>query len=165
METILLKNITISGKGEYGIAASSCAYNPDYPQYIRITDITDEGRYMPSPCVSINPSEYPNFNDYFLREGDIVFARTGASTGRNYCYNPKDGDLVFAGFLIKFSIDSKKILPQYVKYYCQTQKYYDWVAGASTGSTRGNLNAQDYANMEIPVKSTEEQRHIVDTVC
>lgn len=162
METILLKNVTITGKGEYGIAASSCQYNPAFPQYIRITDITDDGRYMPSPCVSISPSEYPTFNRYFLHEGDIVFARTGASTGRNYYYNPKDGNLVFAGFLIKFSIDPVKINPQYIKYYCQTQKYCDWVVKTSTGSTRENLNAQDYANLEIPLKTPEEQQHIVD---
>ena len=162
METVLLKNVTITGKGEYGIAASSCQYNPAFPQYIRITDISDDGRYMPSPCVSISPSEYPTFNRYFLHEGDIVFARTGASTGRNYYYNPKDGNLVFAGFLIRFSIDPVKINPQYIKYYCQTQKYCDWVVRTSTGSTRENLNAQDYANLEIPLKTPEEQQHIVD---
>lgn len=161
---VTLKELTIDGKGNYGIAASACAYNSDYPLYIRITDISDDGRYRPEPYVSVNPIDYPNFADYYLREGDIVFARTGASTGRNYYYNPQDGELIFAGFLIKFSLNPTKIVPRYVKYYCQTKQYYDWIAGGSTGSTRNNLNAQDFASLKIPLKSKAEQQHIIDTI-
>jgi len=159
---VLLKDLTISGKGNYGIAASACPFNPSFPQYCRITDITDDGRYKPEPRVSIDPTEYPDFSDYYLRTGDIVFARTGNSTGRNYFYNPTDGKLIYAGFLIKFSLDPSKVIPEYVKYYCQTKQYFDWVAGVCTGSTRNNLNAQDYASLPIPIKTRSEQSHIVD---
>ena len=107
-----LNELCTISKGEYGIGASSCSYNSLYPQYIRITDITDDGRYCPQPAVSINPLEYPDYKNFYLKENDIVFARTGASTGRNYFYNPKDGSLVFAGFLIKFSIDPNLINPK-----------------------------------------------------
>lgn len=160
-----LSEISVKSKGEYGIGASSCSFNFDFPQYIRITDITDDGRYSPNPPVSINPYEYPDFDKYFLKQNDIVFARTGASTGRNYFYNPADGNLVYAGFLIKFSLNPNLINPKYVKYYCQSKKYYDWIASAVTGSTRENLNAQAYGNLEIPIKSEQEQKHIVDTKC
>ena len=159
-----LKELSIS-KGEYGIGASSCTYNDDFPQYIRITDISDDGRYCPAPAVSINTFEYPNYEEYFLKENDIVFARTGASTGRNYFYNSKDGKLVYAGFLIKFSINPNLINPKYVKYFCQTKNYYDWVASTTTGSTRENLNAQAYGTLLIPIKSNSEQDYIVDTTC
>jgi type I restriction enzyme S subunit len=164
MQFCKLKDISINGKGQYGISASASPYDPSYPQYIRITDITDDGCYNPSPAVSINPANYPEYENYFLKEGDIVFARTGASTGRNYFYNPSDGKLVYAGFLIKFSIDPQKVLPKYIKYYCQTKEYYDWVSGGSTGSTRQNLNAQDYANLPIPIKTLPEQQHIVNLI-
>ena len=66
-KTYKLEELTI-GKGEYGIGASSCTYNDDFPQYIRITDISDDGRYCPAPAVSINPFEYPNYEEYFLKE-------------------------------------------------------------------------------------------------
>lgn len=160
-----LQELSINPKGEYGIGASSCSFNPNYPQYIRITDITDDCRYLPQPAVSINPLVYPNYNEYYLKENDIVFARTGASTGRNYFYNPKDGNLVFAGFLIKFSINPNLVHPRYVKYFCQSKEYNKWIASFSTGSTRGNLNAQSYGKMQIPIKSEDEQQHIVDTMC
>lgn len=160
-----LSELSLNPKGSYGIAASSCTYDPSFPQYIRITDISDDGRYRPSPRVSLNPIEYPNYNEYYLRENDIVFARTGASTGRNYFYEPQDGYLVYAGFLIKFSLNPNAVNPRYVKYYCQTKQYDNWISTTMTGSTRGNINAQTLGLLSIPIVSREEQCHIVDTKC
>ena len=93
-----------------------------------------------------------------LQEGDIVFARTGNSTGRNYYYDPRDGEFAFAGFLVKFSLDGSKVNPRFVKYYTQSRMYWDWVASFNTGSTRGNINAKTYAQMPIllPERSTQD---------
>lgn len=93
-----------------------------------------------------------------LQEGDIVFARTGNSTGRNYYYDPRDGEFVFAGFLIKFSLDGSKVNPRFIKYYTQSRMYWDWVASFNAGSTRGNINAKTYAQMPIllPERSTQD---------
>ena len=60
---------------------------------------------------------------YLLKPNDIVFARTGGSTGRYYFYDGTDGEFVYAGFLIKFSIDSTKVNPRFIKYYCLSQEY------------------------------------------
>jgi restriction endonuclease S subunit len=164
MKIYLLKDIVLNAKGVYGISASACSFNKDFPQYIRITDITDDGRYLPTPPVSIDPQKYPDYANYYLRNGDIVFARTG-SIGLNYFYKPSDGKLVFAGYLIKFSVNPAKIIPEYVKYFCQTKQYYDWVLSSSNGTTRKNLNAQDYGLLPIPMMSRAEQQHIVDLMC
>jgi len=160
---MLLKELSIKNKGFYGIGASACSYNSSFPQYIRITDIDDFGRYRPSEIVCINPVVYPEFKKYFLHENDIVFARTGNSTGRNYFYNKKDGDLVYAGFLIKFTINEKLVNPRYIKYYCQSQKYMSWISSSCTGSTRNNINAQLFSNLDIFINSPAEQCHIVNT--
>ena len=69
--------------------------------------------------------------------------------------------MVYAGFLIKFSIDSSKVNPKYIKYYCMSDEYKGWVQGHLTGSTRGNINAQTYANMEISIPPREQQNRIV----
>ena len=61
--------------------------------------------------------------EQLLKPNDIVFARTGGSTGRNYFYDGTDGEFVYAGFLIKFSIDSTKVNPRFIKYYCLSQEY------------------------------------------
>ena len=68
---------------------------------------------------------------------------------------------VYAGFLIKFSIDPEKVNPKYVKYYCRSKQYNDWVQSFNTGSTRGNINAQTFGNMEIPLPERKQQDYLV----
>ena len=87
MITLKLKDISIGNKGFYGIGASSCKYEPSLPQYLRITDISDDSRISIPLPTSINVNDYPEYKDYFLNKNDIVFARTGNSTGRNYFYS------------------------------------------------------------------------------
>lgn len=163
MQTVSLKDICLD-KGFYGISASACKYDPSYPQYIRITDIDDDGRYHPNEKASINPKIYPDYKNYYLQENDIILARTG-TTGRNYFYNPNDGNLVFAGFMIKFSLNPNLVLPKFIKYYCQSNSYWYWIKNNCNGTTRQNLNANDYANMPIPLLPFAIQRHIVDLAC
>ena len=152
-----LGDLTV-GKGQYGIGASAVDYSEDLYTYLRITDINDDGTLNVNNLKSINDK---NAERYLLQPNDIVFARTGNSTGRNYFYDGTDGILVYAGFLIKFSIDSSKVNPKYIKYYCMSDEYKGWVQGHLTGSTRGNINAQTYANMEISIPPREQQNRIV----
>ena len=129
-----LGELSVNGKGSYGIAASAVPYSDEKAE------------------------------QYLLKPNDIVFARTGGSTGRSYFYDGTDGEFVYAGFLIKFSIDSTKVNPRFIKYYCLSQEYRGWVHSFNTGSTRGNINAQTYANMSILLPSREQQDLLVDTL-
>ena len=153
-----LNDLSIGGKGAYGIAASAVERKADLPTYLRITDIFDDGTLNLSELKSVDA---PNSDKYILKPNDIVFARTGGSTGRNYFYDGSDGVFVYAGFLIKFSIDPEKVNPKYVKYYCRSKQYNDWVQSFNTGSTRGNINAQIFGNMEIPLPERKQQDYLV----
>ena len=153
-----LNDLSIGGKGSYGIAASAVERKADLPTYLRITDIFDDGTLNQSELKSVDA---PNSDKYILKPNDIVFARTGGSTGRNYFYDGSDGVFVYAGFLIKFSIDPEKVNPKYVKYYCRSKQYNDWVQSFNTGSTRGNINAQIFGNMEIPLPERKQQDYLV----
>ena len=154
----LLKDLSIGGKGYYGIGASAVEKRDDLFTYLRITDIRDDGTLNMADLKSVDD---PDAGKYLLKPNDIVFARTGASTGRNYFYDGSDGNFVYAGFLIKFSIDPSKVNPLYVKYYCQSEQYRNWISSFSTGSTRGNINAQTLGNLEIPLPSREQQDFLV----
>ena len=156
--TLTLAEVSVGGKGSYGIAASAVPYNENLHTYLRISDISDDGRLNGSDMKSVDD---PKAADYLLQPNDIVFARTGASTGRNYFYDGTDGKFVYAGFLIKFSIDPNKINPQYVKYYCQSKDYKEWINSFNTGSTRGNINAQTLSKMPIPFLKREKQDALV----
>lgn len=154
----LLKELTVDGRGHYGIGASAVEKSDSLYTYLRITDIRDNGTLNMADLKSIDD---PDADKYILAPNDIVFARTGASTGRNYFYDGSDGIFVYAGFLIKFSIDSEKVNPLYIKYYCQSDQYRNWIGSFSTGSTRGNINAQTLGNMEIPLPCREQQDFLV----
>lgn len=150
-----------NGSGSYGIAASAVEKSESLPTYLRITDIYDDGTLNLDGLKSVDD---PKSSNYFLQPNDIVFARTGGSTGRNYFYDGTDGEFVYAGFLIKFSIHPQKCNPKFIKYYCQSQEYKDWVQSFNTGSTRGNINAKTFGNMPIPDFSRTRQDLLVNSL-
>lgn len=158
-EQTTLGEVSKGGKGNYGIAASAVGYSDELYTYLRITDIKDDGTIDFGGLKSVNDEKAAN---YLLQPNDIVFARTGASTGRNYFYDGSDGQFVYAGFLIKFSIDPDKVNPKYVKYYCLSQEYKGWIASYNTGSTRGNINAQTLAQMPLLLPERMQQDKMVD---
>ena len=147
--------------GSYGIGASAVPYNPALYTYLRITDINDDGTLNKSGLMSVDDE---NADKYLLKPNDIVFARTGNSTGRSYFYDGSDGDLVYAGFLIKFSLDESIVNPRIMKYYTHSKPYYDWVQSFDTGATRGNINAKTYASMPIVLPSRPTQDRLVEVL-
>ena len=155
---VKLGNISKGGKGTYGIAASTKDAGTSKYTYLRITDITDDGELNLNSLASLDD---PNASKYLLAPGDIVFARTGASTGRSYFYDGSIPDMVYAGFLIKYSLDETKVNPKYIKYYCISKQYKDWISSSLTGSTRGNINEQQLREMPIPVPERSVQDSVV----
>lgn len=153
-----LGDLTIDGKGSYGIAASAVDFDVNKYTYLRITDINDDGTINKNGLKSVDDI---NASNYLLKPNDIVFARTGASVGRSYFYDGKDGEFVYAGFLIKYSIDPNKVNPKILKYYTHSQPYYDWILSVDNGATRGNINAQTYASMPIILPERKKQDEIV----
>ena len=160
-QTVPLVSLTVDGKGSYGIGASAVPFSKDLYTYLRITDIKDDGTLNMQDLKSVDDVKA---KEYLLKPNDIVFARTGASTGRNYFYDGTDGEFVYAGFLIKFSIDEEKVNPKYIKYYCQSKQYKDWINSFNTGSTRGNINAQTLGQMPIPLLERKNQDVLVDVL-
>ena len=79
-EVIPLEN-RLANTPSYGINAPAIPYDSQYPTYLRITDISDDGRYVDESKASVQHSLASN---YRLFEGDLVFARTGASVGKSY---------------------------------------------------------------------------------
>ena len=144
-------------KGEYGINAAAVKCSEVLPTYLRITDIDDNGNYSAIKKASVDDE---NSNSFVLRIGDIVFARTGATVGKTYLYNERDGKLVFAGFLIRFRPNEKQLLVQHLKYFTDTKIYWDWVKTISMRSGQPGINAAEYGSLKIPLPPLPEQRAI-----
>ena len=158
-ETVTLADVSINNKGDYGIGASAVDYSDELYTYLRITDINDDGTLNKNDLKSVDDKDAKN---YLLKENDVVFARTGNSTGKAYYYDKMDGELVYAGFLIKFSLDPLKINPKFMKYYVLSEEYKGWVNSMCTGSTRPNINAKMYGNMELTLPSRKQQDFLVN---
>ena len=142
---------------DYGINAPSVPYSDNLPVYIRITDISEDGRFLPEKITSVDNI---NSNNYFLEKDDLVFARTGASTGKTYLYNPKNGKLVFAGFLIRVKVDSQKLDPRFLKSYTETTMYWNWVNIMSMRSGQPGINGNEFSQLSIPLPPLPEQQAI-----
>ena len=127
-----------------------------FNKYIRITDISEtSNKFIPNPLTSPDGDLE---DKYKLKKGDIVFARTGASTGKTYLYDDNDGNLYFAGFLIKFHIYNAD--PKFVFYNTLKEEYLNWISVMSVRSGQPGINSNEYKKLPINLPSLDEQNKI-----
>ena len=144
----------------YGANVSAKEGNKDVDyRYIRITDIDDDGN-LNSDWKTAEKIE----EKYILKEGDILFARSGATAGKTFMYEEKFGKAIYAGYLIKFSPKTEIILPKYLISYTHTKTYIDWASSTRGGTAQPNINAQQYSALQIPVPSLSDQKKIVEQI-
>ena len=149
-EQTTLKDIGI-GKLSYGSGASACEYDGNI-RYVRITDIDSNG-------VLNNDKVSPNAIDekYILNDGDILFARSGATVGKSYRYKDSDGKCLYAGYLIRLVPNTELVLPDYVFYYTKTSYYERFVESNMKVVAQPNINAQQYGDLTICIPPLELQ--------
>jgi type I restriction enzyme S subunit len=149
----------LCGKGKYGSGASAIEFIEGSPRYIRITDINQDGSLNDKV---VSPDELDM--QYLLGKNDIVFARTGATVGKTYLYDEKDGDLIYAGYLIKFKIP-EPYNAKYFFHFTKTEKYKAWVKNQQNVVAQPNINAKQYGNeLKIPVPSLDLQNQFAERV-
>jgi type I restriction enzyme S subunit len=142
---------------DYGINAPAVPFSDRLPSYIRITDISEHSRFSPEPRVSVRAS---NADQYYLSDGDLVFARTGASVGKSYLYDARDGQLVFAGFLIRVRPNPEILVSAFLAAHANTKTYWNWVRLMSMRSGQPGINGIEYAQLPILLPSVPEQTAI-----
>ncbi|MCY8344645.1 restriction endonuclease subunit S [Bacillus haynesii] len=143
---------------EYGLNASAIEYDGEN-KYIRITDIDDTTHKFLEDSLTSPNIDLASAENYLLKVGDILFARTGASVGKTYIYDNKDGKVYYAGFLIRARIKSGYD-PGFVFQNTLTTKYNEFIKITSQRSGQPGVNAQEYANFSIMVPSIDEQQTI-----
>lgn len=145
----------LAGKFEYGLNASATKYDGEN-KYIRITDIDDVTHKFLSDNVTSPDADLLSADNFLLNDGDILFARTGASVGKSYQYDNRDGKLYFAGFLIRARISSDNDT-NFVFQNTLTSKYKKFVKITSQRSGQPGINAQEFRMFKIMVPDIEEQ--------
>lgn len=142
---------------DYGINAPAVALDSRLLTYLRITDISVEGRFLQHARASV---DHPMAPFYLLGDGEMVFARTGASVGKSYLYDSREGRLVFAGFLIRVRPDSEVLLAEFLKYSVQTATYLRWVVVNSMRSGQPGVNGRQYSTLPLSIPTLAEQQAI-----
>lgn len=150
---IKLKNI--STELQYGMNVAATDFD-GMNKYIRITDIDDNTHlYINNPVSPDGKLE----GKFLVNINDILFARTGASTGKAYLYSIEDGRLYFAGFLIRAHIkennNSRFIFEQ-----TNLSRYNNWVKLTSMRSGQPGINSVEYGNYEFSVTNIDEENKI-----
>lgn len=145
------------GASEPGVPRSSIKE----PRYIRITDIDENGLISHD---ELGATAKIIEDKYILCENDILIARSGATVGKAYIHKPALYDCFFAGYLIRFIINTDKALPEYIFTYTQLNAYKEWVNAIQRPSGQPNINSEEYQSLEIPLPNIERQQVIVDVI-
>lgn len=139
------------GAGEKGIKKRSDI------RYIRITDINEDGTLNDDfvSAEKVDPK-------YLLEENDFLIARSGNTVGKTFLYKKEFGKCIYAGYLIKFKLNTKKIIPEYLLYYTKSNIYKQWIASNQRANAQPNINSNEFLNSPIIIPPIEEQNYIVN---
>lgn len=142
----------------YGYTASA-DWEIEGPKFLRITDIQDYFiNWNTVPQCQISESDKKK---YLLETGDIVIARTGASTGSTFTLKD-EVDAVFASYLIRYKIDSKIANPFYIGYLLKSSKWKEYVSSIIGGSAQPGANAKQFSDFDFILPDISIQSKIVD---
>lgn len=145
-------------KPTYGANASSKPFENGSLRYIRITDIDDEGNLIKEDKVTIDSTDY---SQYILKDQDFLFARTGNTVGKTLLYDSQMEESVFAGYLIRFRVNSKILNPKFLFYFTKSLKYETFKRKMIKVGAQPNINSEEYQSMTLPSFSIEIQKELI----
>lgn len=142
---------------QYGYTESA-TQEPVGPKFLRITDIQDGVvNWDKVPYCAISKDD---FEKYSMKQGDIVIARTGATTGKSYLI-ADDVKAVFASYLIRLTMKQAGLMTRYLYYFMQSPSYWQQITEFSAGIAQPGVNAKKLQKIELPIPSVEEQEEVV----
>ena len=152
-----LKDVAINC-GDYGANAPALPYKTGDVRYIRITDIDDYGHLISEDKASLDETIAQN---YLLKDNDILFARTGDTVGKSLLYKSYMGRAAYAGYLIRFTLDEKLILPEYFDAIAKSDIFEAFKISMKRIGAKPNINSREYGIFRFPMPlNLDEQKGI-----
>lgn len=145
-------------KLSYGSGASAVEYDGKV-RYVRITDIMEDGKLDKN---AMSPNVFDD--KYLLNDGDILFARSGATVGKTYHYKETDGVAIYAGYLIRFIPNKKIVIPEYIYYYTLSPYYQAFVRKNAQAVAQPNINAKQYGDLRVCVPPLALQQEFASKI-
>ena len=149
----------VSSEILYGVSES--AKETGKYKLLRITDIQDDQVNWDSVPFTDFPED--KVSNYILKNGDIVFARTGATVGKSYLIENLKIESIYASYLIRIRT-SLLLNPRYMKYYFGSLTYWNQITDKSSGIGQPNVNGTSLANLYIPIPPYNEQKRILPVI-
>jgi hypothetical protein len=149
----------LRGALTYGASENSGEGEPEWPRFIRITDIDGHGALRDdvrrlAPTVAAQ---------YMLDDGDVLFARSGATVGKSFLYRRDlHGSCCYAGYLVRARCEPTRLLPEFLILASLSARWWDQIALALTQATIPNVSAARYGEMLVPMPDLRRQHEIVE---
>ncbi len=141
----------------YGVSES--AKETGQYKLLRITDI--QNNKVNWETVPFTDYDNNKAQAYLLNDGDILFARTGATVGKSYLVEGLKDSAIYASYLIRVQTSSV-ILPAYIKFFFESGFYWEQISLNSVGIGQPNVNGTTLAALTIPIPPYREQLRIVE---
>ncbi len=153
----------IESKLKYGANESGYEFDPSWYRYIRITDFNTEGDLSEDNKLSLPIEKAVEFE---LADGDILFARSGATVGKTFIFRSNDDDekYCFAGYLIKATPRKEIILSEYLYNFTNSIAFENWKNRIFIKATIENIGANKYASLFVPIPPISEQSKILEYI-
>lgn len=150
----------LSTRVQYGHTASATPWNGGV-RFLRITDIQDRAvDWSAVPSCEISADEIA---DLRLTNGDLVFARTGATVGKSFQLRAPFPEAVFASYLIRISpID--RTVGDWLRTFFESPEYWLQIRESSAGIGQPNVNGSKLQALRVPLPPLAEQHRIVAEV-
>ena len=159
--TVINLKYLLKSKLKYGANEEAKDANPEHPRYIRITDFGFDGKLSDDTFRSL---PFYKAREYLLSEGDILFARSGATVGKTFQFKEYKGLACFAGYLIKASPNENLILSDFLYLYTQSSLFEEWKNRIFDKATIENIGADKYSVLKVIVPPINEQIQIINLV-
>ena len=143
---------------KYGVNEAADLDDPDLPRFVRITDIANN-RHLRDETFRSLPIHVAA--PYLLEDGDLLFARSGATFGQTFLYNESLGPCAYAGYLIRARLDTALAIPEFISYFSASHSYASWLQTEVIQATIENVNAERYSRMPLPLPPIGEQQAII----
>ncbi len=143
---------------QYGASESGVDGPEDWPRYIRITDLAHDATLRDGQVRRLPPAVA---RPYLLADWDLLIARSGATVGKAFAYRSSMGPCCFAGYLIRFSFDERKLLPGLVELWTRTRHYWSQIGEAALQATIENVSAEKYKDLVVPVPPRDDQDRLL----
>lgn len=79
-------------------------------------------------------------------------------------YKESLGKAIFAGYLVRYKLDKKKINPLYLLYFTKSKIFKEWITSKQRISGQPNINGNEYLSAEIIVPPLNIQNEIAKEI-